>query len=131
MVMFAVLLVTTLAVHKVWPDSEKVTPFPFAGGDTYETAAYRTLAEQGDAGAMFLLGKLYLGGRAMPVDLVEGHKWLNLATSRTSAENYRGYAIARDTAALPMTPREIAIAQKRAREWLAAFERRANTGATR
>ena len=49
---------------------------------------------------------------------------LNLAASRASAEDQKEYADARDAVASVMTPQQIADAQQRATEWLAAFEQR-------
>lgn len=121
---FAGLVAASLLVHSAWPDSGKVTAPVIAAGDTYSAALFRAMAEQGDAGAMFLLGKLYLGGQAFKVDSVEGHKWINLATSRSSTLNYRSYASERAVAAQSMTPQQIVEAQRRARAWLAAFEQR-------
>lgn len=62
---------------------------------------------------MFSLGLDYSTGRGVPVDLVEAHKWLNLAAMVGSEEARLLRAeIARD-----MSPDEIADAQRRAREW--------------
>lgn len=59
------------------------------------------------------LGLDYSTGRGVPVDLVEAHKWLNLAAMDGNEEARRLRAeIARD-----MTAEEIADAQRRAREW--------------
>lgn len=55
---------------------------------------------------------------------MESHKWSNLATSRTSAENRERYAKARDLMAELMTPQQLAEAQKRAAEWQAAYEKK-------
>jgi hypothetical protein len=55
---------------------------------------------------------------------VEGHKWVNLAASRASADRRERYAEARDAVAKKMTPAQIAEAQKLAREWQAAFDAR-------
>jgi hypothetical protein len=55
---------------------------------------------------------------------VESYKWLNLAASRASAENQKQFAETRDALAQLMPPAQRAEAQKLAREWLAAFEKR-------
>lgn len=97
-------------------------PF-FSPGETYEEAVYRKMVYRGDSGAMFLLGKLIVGGRAMTNDLVEAHKWFNLAMSHGSIQNYRYYGGVRDEVAASLTPEQVIDAQKRAREWLAAFDK--------
>ncbi|NCP24068.1 MAG: hypothetical protein GW854_07980 [Erythrobacter sp.] len=53
-------------------------------------------------------------------DLVEAHKWFNIAASRGHEEA----SLCRADISEEMTAREIAEAQRRAREWL-AIERRA------
>ena len=86
-------------------------------------AWYRKAAEQGHADAQFNLGAAYGIGEGVPEDYVESHKWLNLAASRASSEKKR-YAETLDVVAKTMTPAQLAAAQKLAREWLAAFEKR-------
>ena len=84
-------------------------------------APFDSLAESPDTRAdagweQFLdLGISYSLGRNVPQDLVEAHKWLNIAAARGSADArlHRG-EIARD-----MTVAEIAEAQRQARAWLA------------
>ena len=80
--------------------------------------------EQGEADAMYNLGAMYANGEGVPQDYVEAHKWRNLAAARASAGNQKEYAETRDALATLMTPQQIADAQKRATEWLAAFEKR-------
>ena len=53
-------------------------------------------------------------------DLVEAHKWFNIAASR----GHEAATMCRADISEEMTAREIAEAQRRAREWL-AIERRA------
>jgi uncharacterized protein len=64
----------------------------------------------------FKLGMFYSIGGALPADKVAAHKWFNLAAARGSREaaNYR-----RELAA-EMSEREIADAQRLAREWIVA-----------
>jgi TPR repeat protein len=73
-------------------------------------------AHGGGADALFQLGLMYCVGRDVEVDLVEAHKWFNLAALRGNedAKRYRG-EIARD-----MSKPDIARAQKLARDWIAA-----------
>jgi TPR repeat protein len=72
-------------------------------------------AQGGQPDALFELGLLACSGRNGAIDLVEAHKWFNLAAMRGNedAKRYR-LDISRD-----MTKLEIASAQKLAREWLA------------
>lgn len=67
------------------------------------------------ADALYELGLMYGTGRDVALDLVEAHKWFNLAALRgnEAARRFR-QDISHD-----MTRREIAEAQKRARQWLA------------
>lgn len=66
------------------------------------------------ADALFELGLMYCAGRDVEVDLIEAHKWFNLAALRgnEAAKEYR-LELSRE-----MTKKEIAAAQKSAREWL-------------
>ena len=68
-----------------------------------------------DGGAYFELACLYAGGRGLAADLVQAHKWFNVAASRGSAE-----AVARRSElAAEMSDAEIAAAQREARLFLA------------
>jgi TPR repeat protein len=60
----------------------------------------------------------------VPQDFIKAYHWLNLAASRASGENQIEYAEARDALAARMTPDQLAEAQKLARDWFEAFERR-------
>ena len=74
-------------------------------------------AEEGDVDALFDLGLTYstgLGG--MAVDLVEAHKWFNLAALSGCTRGQE----CRAEIAMEMTAREIAEAQRQARAWLAS-----------
>jgi TPR repeat protein len=73
-------------------------------------------AHGGTPDALFQLGLIYCVGRDVDVDLVEAHKWFNLAALRGNeeAKRYR-LEISRD-----MSKMEIARAQRLAREWAAA-----------
>ena len=73
-------------------------------------------AARGDVQALYELGIAYsTGSGGVDVDLVEAHKWFNLAALNGSelAQECRA-DIAED-----MTAREIAEAQRQARAWLA------------
>lgn len=79
-------------------------------------------AARGDAKACFDLGIVYSSGaEGIDVDLVEAHKWFNIAAVSGSERAQECRAeIAED-----MTAREIIDAQKAARAWLRGLEMRA------
>ncbi|WP_284123715.1 SEL1-like repeat protein [Parerythrobacter aestuarii] len=78
-------------------------------------------AAAGETIALFDLGVIYsTGSHGAQYDLIEAHKWFNLAASRGHEEA----AWCRADISDEMTAREIAEAQRRARDWLAA-ERKA------
>jgi TPR repeat protein len=85
---------------------------------------YRRAAEQGFVSAQFNLGVMYFNGQGVPQDYVEAHKWENLAAARASSADQKRIAEGRDTVANKMTPAQVAEAQKLAREWTEAFERK-------
>ena len=70
----------------------------------------------GDADALYELGVAYsTGTHGIDVDLIEAHKWFNLAALNGSSEAQ----MCRADIAEEMTAREIAEAQRQARAWLA------------
>jgi TPR repeat protein len=74
-------------------------------------------AEGGDVDALFELGITYSTGRlGVSVDLIEAHKWFNLAAVNGATRGQE----CRAEIALEMTAREIAEAQRQARAWLAS-----------
>lgn len=88
-----------------------------AESDTLDLGVARALAEaaRGDVSALFDLGVIYsTGTNGVASDLIEAHKWLNIAAARGHEEA----AVCRADVADEMTAREIAEAQRRAREWL-------------
>jgi hypothetical protein len=76
-----------------------------------------TDAARGDAEALYELGIAYsTGTHGIEVDLIEAHKWFNLAA-------LNGNLLAQECRAEiadEMTAREIAEAQRQARAWLSA-----------
>lgn len=79
-------------------------------------------AAAGDNSAYFELGVAYsTGSHGLDCDLVEAHKWFNLAAWRGHEEA----SWCRADVSGEMSAREIAEAQRRAREWLSAESRRA------
>ncbi|AOL93120.1 hypothetical protein [Porphyrobacter sp. LM 6] len=84
--------------------------------------AWLAAASQGQAGACFDLGVAFsTGSNGAPCDLIEAHKWFNLAAARGHEE--AGHC--RADISEEMTAREIAEAQRRARQWLAEGRLRA------
>jgi TPR repeat protein len=72
-------------------------------------------AAEGDMEALFDLGVAYsTGSHGAPCDLIEAHKWFNLA----AVGGHEEAATCRAEVSDDMTAREIAEAQRRAREWL-------------
>lgn len=79
-------------------------------------------AAQGDIVAYFDLGVAFsTGSHGAPCDLIEAHKWFNLA----AVNGHEDAAGCRADISDEMTAREIAEAQRRAREWLSEGARRA------
>ena len=101
-------------------NAEDVTPI--SNGETdLAIAGFLADAAAGDVNALFDLGVAYsTGSNGITCDLVEAHKWFNLAASR----GHEDAAYCRADVSDEMTAREIAEAQRRARRWL-ADERRA------
>jgi len=79
-------------------------------------------AAQGDVSAYYDLGVAYsTGSHGVDCDLIEAHKWFNLA----AASGHSEASLCRADISDEMTAREIAEAQRRAREWLSATIRKA------
>ncbi len=62
----------------------------------------------------FQLGMMYSTGSTVPADYVSAHKWFNLAAMRGNRDASR----LRREIAEQMSEREIAAAQRAARDWL-------------
>jgi len=72
-------------------------------------------AANGDSNALFDLGVAYsTGSHGVECNMIEAHKWFNLA----AVGGHDDAAHCRADVADEMTAREIAEAQRRAREWL-------------
>jgi hypothetical protein len=84
---------------------------------------YRKAAEQGYVLAQMSLSGRYFDGHGVPQDSIEAYKWANLAAAPASGEPRQDAAKLRDLLARTMTHAQIAEAQKRASEWLAAFKK--------
>lgn len=70
--------------------------------------------EPANADACFDLGMAYSAGAGVPVDLIEAHKWFNIAAMR----GHREAAQLRREVAEQMVDSEIGCAQRAARDWL-------------
>ncbi len=70
--------------------------------------------EPSDAAACFELGMACSSGAGVPVDLIEAHKWFNIAAMR----GHREAAQLRREIAEQMSDSEIGRAQRAARDWL-------------
>lgn len=68
----------------------------------------------GGSDAFLELGLQYCAGREVAPDLIEAHKWFNIAAMRGNgaARRYR------EEIAAEMSRCDIGLAQRRAREWL-------------
>ncbi len=76
----------------------------------------------GDINAYFDLGVIYsTGSHGVAPDLMEAHKWFNLA----AAAGHDDASHCRADVSDEMTAREIAEAQRRARQWIADTDRAA------
>lgn len=74
-----------------------------------------TDAARGNVNALYELGVTYSTGRGgIGVDLVEAHKWFNLAALSGDTRSQH----CRAEISVEMTAREIAEAQRQARAWL-------------
>jgi TPR repeat protein len=74
-------------------------------------------AARGNVDALYELGVTYSTGRGgITVDLIEAHKWFNLAALSGDARSQ----MCRAEISVEMTAREIAEAQRQARSWLGA-----------
>lgn len=79
-------------------------------------------AARGNPAALYDLGICYsTGASGVGIDLIEAHKFFNLA----AVSGLEAAADARADIAEDMTAREIATAQAAARAWLGSMQRRA------
>ena len=83
-------------------------------------AEYLNDYAKGSLDALYDLGVAFsTGSHGCTVDMIEAHKWFNIAASKGHEEA----AWCRADISDEMTAREIAEAQRRAREWLVAGSR--------
>ena len=77
-------------------------------------------AAMGDTQALYELGLAYSSGTdGVEMDMVQAHKWFNLAALRGDERSHE----CRHDVSEEMTAREIAEAQRQARAWLQATTR--------
>ncbi len=101
-------------------NTKDAVPADTSGSDML-VARCLAAAAQGDIAAYYDLGVAFsTGSHGAECDLIEAHKWFNLAASKGHEEATWCRADISDE----MTAREIAEAQRRAREWLAAGTRK-------
>ena len=99
----------------------RVTPADISAADRV-VAQCLADAARGDIEAYFSLGVAFsTGSHGLDCDLIEAHKWFNLAATGGHDEACHCRADIADE----MTAREVAEAQRRAREWLRADSRKA------
>jgi uncharacterized protein len=67
-----------------------------------------------DAARFFKLGMMCSTGQSVPLDMVSAHKWFNIAGALGMKDAVR----LRNEIASQMSSREIATAQRAARQWL-------------
>jgi uncharacterized protein len=82
---------------------------------------YENDARNGRPDALYNLGLAYSTGQGVSVDYIAAHKWFNLAAMRGSdvAKSWRAQISAE------MNARQIAEAQRQAREFLSSFSKAA------
>jgi len=81
-----------------------------------EPELIRVAAKTASPEQLFDLGVAYSTGQGVPLDLIEAHKWFNLAAAKGN-EPAREW---RSSVAREMTADEIAEAQRQARAWFRA-----------
>lgn len=102
-------------------DEAEARKFEDKEGDL-KIATCLAAASQGDIPALFDLGVAFsTASNGLDADLIEAHKWFNLAASQGHEEA----AWCRADISEEMTAREIAEAQRRARQWLSEERRKA------
>ena len=84
------------------------------GREMSELIGQELHSEPRDVAGCFELGIIYSSGREDEIDLIQAHKWFNIAASRGHCD---GAQMRREIAAL-MTDSEIGQAQRAARDWL-------------
>ncbi len=76
---------------------------------------FKTVADQGNPDAQFMLGYMYASGKGVLQDYIKAHMWFNLSASQGNERAMES----RDKIVKAMTPQQIAEAQRLARQWKA------------
>jgi TPR repeat protein len=84
---------------------------------------YRRAAEQGHPVAQYLLGLSYDKGEGVPQNEILAFKWLNLAVAGAPPRDRSFWVQLRDSVALKLSHRELAVAQGLALQWTPVRER--------
>jgi len=111
-------------METVWINQTAAAPLSVLGAVTGDMLVAQALAAaaQGDSSGYFDLGVAYsTGSHGVGCDLIEAHKWFNLA----AVAGHEDAPGCRAEVSDDMTAREIAEAQRRARQWLATSARKA------
>jgi TPR repeat protein len=87
---------------------------------------YKRAVEQGETNAMVSLAYAYEKGRGVQLDYSEAYRWYNVAVALTpSSDDARNmYLASRDAIGAKLSRSQVSEAQKQAREWMEAFEKR-------
>ena len=84
---------------------------------------HHALAQRGDTRSQSQIGYMYGTGYGTRPNLIEAHKWSNIAAARLGPSPLREYAIHnRNAAAVLMTPEQVLRAQALARAWVDGFK---------
>jgi TPR repeat protein len=100
--------------------------FMYANGrgvpQSYDVAVdwYTKSAWQGDPDGQYLLGLMYDKGFGVKADVVQAHKWLNLAASHAPWPSRENFLRMRDAVGSKMTPAQLDLAQKLAVDFVPA-----------
>jgi hypothetical protein len=85
-------------------------------GEMTDTIVASIVEDVADADACFERGMMYSSGRDVAIDMIEAHKWFNIAAMRGN----RDATLLRREIAEQMSDAEIGAAQRAARDWLKA-----------
>lgn len=80
----------------------------------YDVQRRMDAAKTGGPDACYELGLMFASGTGVDIDLIEAHKWFNLAALHG---DQRAVADRAEVAAI-LSPQEVAQAQRMARQWL-------------
>jgi TPR repeat protein len=100
--------------------------FMYANGhgvpQSYDVAVdwYTKSACQGDPDGQYLLGLMYDKGFGVKADVVQAHKWLNLAAAHAPWPNRENYLRMRNAVGTKMTPAQLDLAQQLAVDFVPA-----------